>query len=36
MEKGPGMLDDGLWRRASAAGAFTLMEKRAFGISDDM
>lgn len=36
MENGPGTLADGLWRRASAAGAFTPMEKRAFGISDDM
>ncbi|PIN23515.1 Cyclin-dependent kinase [Handroanthus impetiginosus] len=29
-------LSEGLWRRASAAGAFTPMEKRAFGIADDM
>ncbi|KAL6320075.1 hypothetical protein AAG906_004474 [Vitis piasezkii] len=36
MENGPGTLADGLWRRASAAGAFTPMEKRAFGISDDI
>lgn len=27
---------DELWRRASAAGAFTPMEKRAFGIADDI
>ncbi|KAE8682288.1 hypothetical protein F3Y22_tig00111272pilonHSYRG00021 [Hibiscus syriacus] len=26
----------GLWRRASSAGAFTPMEKRAFGIATDM
>ena len=30
------MLSDGLWRRASAAGALTPLEKRAFGIADDM
>ncbi|KAL8538356.1 hypothetical protein ACS0TY_000373 [Phlomoides rotata] len=29
-------LSDGLWRRASASGAFTPMEKRAFGIADDI
>ncbi|KAH6812589.1 Protein kinase superfamily protein [Perilla frutescens var. frutescens] len=29
-------LSEGLWRRASAAGAFTPMEKRAFGIADDI
>ncbi|KAL8049243.1 hypothetical protein ABFS82_06G008800 [Erythranthe guttata] len=29
-------LSEGLWRRASVAGAFTLMEKRAFGIADDI
>lgn len=27
---------EGLWRRASAAGAFSPPEKRAFGIADDM
>ncbi|CAJ1926436.1 unnamed protein product [Sphenostylis stenocarpa] len=31
-----GQLAEGLWRRASAAGAFTQMEKRAFGIADDI
>ncbi|KAK7308000.1 hypothetical protein VNO77_41543 [Canavalia gladiata] len=31
-----GQLADGLWRRASGAGAFTLMEKKAFGIADDI
>ncbi|XP_062150367.1 uncharacterized protein LOC133858932 [Alnus glutinosa] len=36
LEEGPGTLSEGLWRRASAAGAFTLMEKRAFGIADDI
>ncbi|XP_073130711.1 uncharacterized protein [Henckelia pumila] len=30
------MLSEGLWRRASAAGAFTPLEKRAFGIADDI
>nr|CAB3450755.1 unnamed protein product [Digitaria exilis] len=33
---GAGALSDGLWRRASAAGASTPLEKRAFGIADDM
>ncbi|AQK54434.1 Protein kinase superfamily protein [Zea mays] len=33
---GAGVLSDGLWRRASAAGASTPLEKRAFGIADDM
>ncbi|XP_078437563.1 protein kinase superfamily protein [Wolffia australiana] len=32
----PGMLSEGLWRRASAAGTLTLLEKRAFGIADDI
>ncbi|XP_057970097.1 uncharacterized protein LOC131159317 isoform X2 [Malania oleifera] len=36
LEEIPGTLSDGLWRRASAAGAFSPMEKRAFGISDDI
>ncbi|XP_042980992.1 uncharacterized protein LOC122310855 [Carya illinoinensis] len=36
LEESPGTLSEGLWRRASAAGAFTLMEKRAFGIADDI
>ncbi|KAJ3680571.1 hypothetical protein LUZ60_016849 [Juncus effusus] len=31
-----GFLSEGLWRRASSAGALTLFEKRAFGISDDI
>jgi hypothetical protein len=30
------VLSDELWRRASAAGASTPLEKRAFGIADDM
>ncbi|XP_021899720.1 uncharacterized protein LOC110816018 isoform X2 [Carica papaya] len=34
--EGPGTLSEGLWRRASASGAFTPMEKRAFGIADDI
>ncbi|GFQ03367.1 hypothetical protein PHJA_002480500 [Phtheirospermum japonicum] len=29
-------LSEGLWRRASAAGAYTPMEKRAFGVADDI
>ncbi|KAF5196923.1 Ribonuclease E/G-like protein [Thalictrum thalictroides] len=36
LEEGPRTLAEGLWRRASAAGAFTVMEKRAFGIADDI
>ncbi|KAG6571810.1 hypothetical protein SDJN03_28538, partial [Cucurbita argyrosperma subsp. sororia] len=31
-----GQLAEGLWRRATAAGAYTPMEKRAFGIADDI
>ncbi|XP_057450187.1 uncharacterized protein LOC130741341 isoform X2 [Lotus japonicus] len=31
-----GSLADGLWARASRAGAFTYLEKRAFGIADDI
>ncbi|KAL9327870.1 hypothetical protein ACSQ67_002873 [Phaseolus vulgaris] len=31
-----GKLAEGLWRRATVAGAFTQMEKRAFGIADDI
>lgn len=36
LEEDPGTFSEGLWRRAVAAGAFTHMEKRAFGIADDM
>ncbi|MED6204569.1 hypothetical protein PIB30_010118 [Stylosanthes scabra] len=36
LEEDPSSLADGLWRRATAAGAFTRMEKRAFGIADDI
>ncbi|XP_038726117.1 uncharacterized protein LOC120017114 isoform X2 [Tripterygium wilfordii] len=36
LEEGPATLSEGLWRRASTAGAFTPMEKRAFGIADDI
>ncbi|XP_052179287.1 uncharacterized protein LOC127792732 isoform X1 [Diospyros lotus] len=36
LEEGSGKFTEGLWRRASAAGAFTPMEKRAFGIADDI
>ncbi|KAL8135367.1 hypothetical protein AgCh_010134 [Apium graveolens] len=32
----PSTLSEGLWRRASAAGADSPMEKRAFGIADDI
>lgn len=31
-----GALSEQLWRRATASGAFTVFEKRAFGIADDM
>ncbi|XP_072986085.1 uncharacterized protein [Typha latifolia] len=33
---GVGSLSEGLWRRASTAGALTPLEKRAFGIADDI
>ncbi|KAL3565240.1 hypothetical protein D5086_033286 [Populus alba] len=36
LEDGLGTLSEGLWRRAIAAGASTPMEKRAFGIADDI
>ncbi|KAK9732444.1 hypothetical protein RND81_04G000700 [Saponaria officinalis] len=36
LEKGPGALSEGLWRRAIAAGAFNPIEKRNFGIADDI
>ncbi|GLT95069.1 hypothetical protein SLE2022_127740 [Rubroshorea leprosula] len=36
LEEDPGRLAEGLWRRAFAAGAVTPMEKRAFGIADDI
>ncbi|KAL2921445.1 Calcium-dependent protein kinase 4 [Bienertia sinuspersici] len=36
LEKGPGTLSEGLWRRAIAAGAFNPIEKRNFGIADDI
>ncbi|KAM7499879.1 hypothetical protein LguiA_024293 [Lonicera macranthoides] len=36
LEESSGKLSEGLWRRASTAGAFTPMEKRAFGIADDI
>ncbi|XP_074311720.1 uncharacterized protein LOC141647441 [Silene latifolia] len=35
-EKGPGALSEGLWRRAITAGAFDPIEKRNFGIADDI
>ncbi|KAG5408583.1 hypothetical protein IGI04_004902 [Brassica rapa subsp. trilocularis] len=31
-----GALSEQLWRRATASGAFTVFEKRAFGIADDI
>ncbi|KAL1213039.1 hypothetical protein V5N11_001044 [Cardamine amara subsp. amara] len=31
-----GSLSEQLWRRATASGAFTVFEKRAFGIADDI
>ncbi|KAD0351775.1 hypothetical protein E3N88_44413 [Mikania micrantha] len=34
-ENSPG-LSEGLWRRARSSGAFSPMEKRAFGIADDI
>ncbi|OMO96503.1 hypothetical protein COLO4_15235 [Corchorus olitorius] len=34
--EGPRTFSEDLWRRASSAGAFTPMEKRAFGIADDI
>ncbi|XP_065854293.1 uncharacterized protein [Euphorbia lathyris] len=36
LQEGVGTLSEGLWRRATAAGAFTTIEKRAFGIADDI
>ncbi|KAH7687297.1 [RNA-polymerase]-subunit kinase protein [Dioscorea alata] len=33
---GPGLLSEGLWHRASAAGASAPLEKRAYGIADDI
>lgn len=36
LEESPAGLCEGLWRRARSAGAFTPMEKRAFGIADDI
>ncbi|GLT41636.1 hypothetical protein SLA2020_156830 [Shorea laevis] len=36
LEEDPGRLTEGLWRRAFAASAVTPMEKRAFGIADDI
>ncbi|GJX33874.1 protein kinase superfamily protein [Tanacetum coccineum] len=36
LEESPSGLSEGLWRRARSAGAFTPMEKRAFGIADDI
>ncbi|PKA53258.1 hypothetical protein AXF42_Ash009988 [Apostasia shenzhenica] len=36
LEVETGALSDGLWRRASAAGAYTPLEKRAYGVADDI
>ncbi|KAK4487676.1 hypothetical protein RD792_005657, partial [Penstemon davidsonii] len=36
LEGGSKSLSEGLWRRASAVGAFNTMDKRAFGIADDI
>ncbi|KAE9606486.1 hypothetical protein Lal_00014041 [Lupinus albus] len=36
VEEDPQPLADGLWRRATSAGAFNRMEKRVFGIADDI
>ncbi|XP_057541295.1 uncharacterized protein LOC130819321 isoform X1 [Amaranthus tricolor] len=36
LEKGPGALSEGLWRRAISAGAYNPIEKRNFGIADDI
>lgn len=36
LEEDSGPLSEGLWRRARAAGAYTPMEKRAFGFADDI
>ncbi|GMH09117.1 hypothetical protein Nepgr_010957 [Nepenthes gracilis] len=36
LEEGPGTLAEGLWRRAAAAGAFNPIQKKAFGIADDI
>ncbi|KAH7522225.1 hypothetical protein FEM48_Zijuj07G0115800 [Ziziphus jujuba var. spinosa] len=36
LEEGLGSFSEGLWRRATSAGAFTALEKRAFGIADDI
>ncbi|GAY56638.1 hypothetical protein CUMW_173430 [Citrus unshiu] len=36
LEEDAGTFSEGLWRRAAGAGAFTPMEKRAFGIADDI
>ncbi|GAB4858164.1 hypothetical protein Ancab_009561 [Ancistrocladus abbreviatus] len=36
LQGGPGPFSGGLWRRAAAAGASNPIEKRAFGIADDI
>lgn len=36
LEDRPNILSEGLWRRASFAGASSPLEKRAFGIADDI
>ncbi|KAF3786184.1 hypothetical protein EJ110_NYTH23467 [Nymphaea thermarum] len=36
LESGPSLLSDALWHRATRAGAFNSLEKRTFGIADDI
>ncbi|XP_031503417.1 uncharacterized protein LOC116266374 isoform X2 [Nymphaea colorata] len=36
LESGPSLLSDALWHRAARAGAFNSLEKRTFGIADDI
>lgn len=36
LEDRPNILSEGLWRRASVAGASSPLERRAFGIADDI
>lgn len=36
LEENSGTFSEGLWRRAASAGAYTAIEKRTFGIADDM
>lgn len=36
LEQRPATLSEGLWRRAISAGAYDTIEKRAFGVADDI